>query len=139
MSPQTRGSIVLYHGTNARFERFDLAHAARPGMASNGHLGVWLAVDRSLALNFGEFCLDVRLTVAQAYLMSVGELRQLNERCSAECRDCPDDQVQEQACQFYARYREELCRQGFDVIFIQEIDGQVAMAIGLNPESLIIH
>lgn len=54
LHPGTSGEVRLYHGTNARFARFDMAFAARPGMAGNGNLGVWLASQRQVQLREAE-------------------------------------------------------------------------------------
>jgi hypothetical protein len=55
----------LYHGTDAEFEVFSLEFAQREGMASNGHLGIWLAVDEAVGQGFGSTCLTVEADFAK--------------------------------------------------------------------------
>jgi hypothetical protein len=132
--------MELFHGTTARFERFSLEYAARPGMAGNGFLGVWLAVRRELAAAFGGVCLTVRAEITKAYRMSVSELQKLNAECN---RLLPDDELDENATReterrFYSKIRDDLLAKGFDTIEIVEWDERVDMVVAMLPERLTI-
>lgn len=138
-TPALQGLVRMYHGTQERFEHFDLKFAARPGMSGNGHLGVWLAVTRELAERFGKTCLDVDVQVGKPYLMPLQELSRLNDRCNRLTRDMVDDaEVAKTERMFYRAYRMELLIQGYDIIYLEETDGRIEMAIGLVPDKLTI-
>jgi hypothetical protein len=131
--------MELFHGTNARFEQFSLDNAARPGMAANGFLGVWLAVNRELAECYGSYCLVVTADIGRAYRMPISELSRLHSDCRRSVDDIECPQAARAAeCRFYTRVREELLRRGFDAIEVVENDGQVEMVIGLEPARLSI-
>jgi hypothetical protein len=135
----TTGTVRMYHGTQERFERFSLDFAARPGMSGNGHLGVWLAVQRHLAECFGQTCLDVDAQVEKPYVMPLKELSRLNDQVGRLTRELDDDaEVAATERRFYAAYRVELLIQGYDIIYLEEADGRIEMAIGLVPDKLTI-
>lgn len=133
------GQFLVFHGTNAQFDRFSLDFAARPDMHGNGHLGVWLAAERDLAQCYGTHCLSVAIQVDQAYVMPIGELSKLCDQC---WRGAPEPQsevvAREHERQFFTAYRNSLIEQGFDTIYLREVDGAVDMVIGLLPERLTI-
>lgn len=141
--PQAPLTLTVFHGTDRQFERFSLDYAARPGMNPNGHLGVWLAMDRELAQRFGALCLEVNLTVDRPYWMSIRELMTLNDRCHRELwrdrdRELTEQESAEIGKQFYREYREQLLRQGYDTIYLVEKDDRVDMIIALCPDRLVI-
>ena len=133
------GTIRLHHGTSERFERFSLEFAARPGMSGNGHIGVWLAVQRSLAESFGKTCLDVDVQVEKPYIMPLQELSRLNDKVGRLTRELANDaEVAAMERRFYTAFRMELLILGHDIIYLQETDGRIEMAIGLVPAKLTI-
>lgn len=133
------GTIRLHHGTNERFERFSLNYAARPGMSGNGHLGVWLAVQPQVAELFGKTCLAVDARVEKPYLMPLKELSRLNDQVGRLTRELVDDvDVAAMERRFYTAFRMELLILGHDIIYLQETDGRIEMAIGLIPDKLTI-
>jgi len=133
------GTVRMYHGAQQRFERFSLDFAARPGMSGNGHLGVWLAVGRELAERFGKTCLDVDVRVEKPYVMQLQELSRLNNEVGRLTRElADDDEVAATERRIYTAYRTELIIQGYDIIYLQEPDGRIDMAIGLMPDKLSI-
>jgi hypothetical protein len=132
------GLVRMYHGTGKRFERFSLEFAARPTMSGNGHLGVWMAVDRALAERFGKVCLDVDVLVQQPYIMPLGELSKLNDQVRRITTELDDEDARVAERQFYTQRRTELRAQGYDIIYLEEVGGRVEMAIGLEPSRLTI-
>lgn len=131
--------LTLYHGTNAVFNAFTLDFAARPSMASNGFLGVWLAVDKAHAARFGTNCLTVLADVQNPRTIGISELMQWHKACGKLESPDPDDVVAREACRrFYTDIREQHLSQGFDAIQVQEQDGQVDIVIVLQPERLHI-
>lgn len=133
------GTVRLHHGTHERFERFSLDFAARPGMSGNGHLGVWMAVQQELAERFGQVCLDIDAHVEKPYLMPLQELVRLNDQVQRLTRELvDDDEVAATERRFYTAVRVELLVQGHDIIYLQEADGRIEMAIGLVPDKLSI-
>ena len=138
---ESQGRFRVYHGTNARFEQFSLDYAARPGMAGNGHLGIWLAVERSLAEKFGVYCLEVEIQVDRAYPMPLSELVRLHNDCNRETEafDYGSIECREREKTFYTNYRENLLAQGYDTVYLVESEGAIHMVIGLQPHRLHIH
>lgn len=133
------GTLRMHHGTVERFKQFSLDFAARPGMSGNGHLGVWLAVRRELAERFGKVCLDVDVEVAKPYIMPLQELSRMNDQVGRLTRELLDDaEVAATERRFYTAYRVELLIQGYDIIYLEETDGHIDMAIGLVPAKLSI-
>lgn len=133
------GRFLVYHGTNTLFEQFSLDYGARPGMSGNGHLGVWLAVDRDLAERFGSHCLQVAIEVGCAYRMPLRELADMNRACYAYGEHEPSSsEFRENERKFYTAYREKLINAGYDAIYLVESDDRVEMVIGLVPERLLI-
>ena len=143
MPPQAPITMTVFHGTDRHFERFSLDYAARPGMNPNGHLGVWLAMERELAQRFGPLCLEVNLTVDRPYWMPLRELMTLNDRCWRELwcdreRDLTRQEEADLGQRFYREYREQLLHQGYDTIYLVEKDQRVDMVIALCPDRLTI-
>lgn len=132
------GVVRMHHGTEKRFERFSLEFAARPTMSGNGHLGVWMAIERALAERFGAVCLDVDVLVQKAYVMPLRELAQLNEQLRRLTIGLANDDARGAEREFYVQRRTELLAQGYDIIYLQEAGGRVEMAIGLDPARLTI-
>ena len=132
------GTVRLYHGTAERFERFSLNFAARAGMSGNGHLGVWMAVQRELAERFGKACLAVEVQVDKPYIMPLQELSRLNDKVRRLTRDMTEDDAAATERNFYTAYRVELLVQGYDIIYLEETDGRIEMAIGLVLNKLSI-
>ena len=133
------GTVRLHHGTSERFERFSLDFAARPGMSGNGHLGVWMTVEPKVAELFGKTCLAVDAHVEKPYLMPLKELSRLNDQVGRLTRELDDDaEVAAMERRFYTAFRMELLILGHDIIYLQETDGRIEMAIGLVPDKLTI-
>lgn len=119
--------ISLFHGTNSEFESFSLKFAARPGMAGNGHLGIWLATTPDLAYRFGDICMVVEMNNPCVYEMDISELKTLHNEARGE-----DEFL------FYQGVRNKLMSQGFNAIAIIEGDGNCAMFVALDPGKLNI-
>lgn len=130
--------MKLFHGTSARFSHFSLDYAGRPGMSGNGHLGVWLAVDRSLAENFGGVCLEVEADIRNAYTMPLAELAAMNTHCCRQQLTLDDEALAEYERVYYTEKRQRLIAEGYDFIFLKEGRGTIDMGIGLIPERLTI-
>ncbi|KVP96508.1 hypothetical protein WJ97_11515 [Burkholderia ubonensis] len=108
-------------------------------MSGNGHLGVWLAVERELAERFGAHCLVVDIQVSKAYRMPLRELADMNRACYAYIEHAPDSsEFREHERKLYTAYREQRIKEGYDTIYLEESDGRVEMVIGLVPERLTI-
>jgi hypothetical protein len=125
----------LFHGTDADFEQFSLDFAVQSDRASNGHLGVWLAVDHELASRFGSCCLTVEADFACVYQMPLSELSTLHHKMPDPG---PDMDMRELERDYYAAVRERLSADGHDAIAVVELDGRVGMYIALQPERLRI-
>lgn len=138
VTPAMTGTVRMHHGTGERFERFSLDFAARPGMSGNGHLGVWLAVERELAGRFGKVCLDVDVQVETVYVMPLQQLSRMNNEVLRLTREMDDEAARDTERRFYVSYRTELLVQGYDIIYLEEADGRVEMAIALEPARLSI-
>lgn len=132
------GTVRMHHGTNKRFDRFSLEFAARPTMSGNGHLGIWMAIERALAERFGTVCLDVDVLVQNVYVMPLRELANLNEQARRITNDLDDEAARIAERDFYVQRRTELLAQGYDIIYLEEVGGRVEMAIGLDPARLTI-
>lgn len=133
-----RAPVRAYHGTSQLFDKFSLDYAARPDMCSNGHLGVWLAVDQSLAKSFGAHCLEVDLRTEKPFWLPYADLVKMHRECQQSSEDMPEDQEREHARLFYTAYREKLLSAGFDIVYLVEDHGGVDMVIGLVPDRLSI-
>ncbi|HGP3143524.1 TPA: hypothetical protein ACQQ5N_002778 [Pseudomonas aeruginosa] len=130
--------MILYHGTSALFDKFDLSFAVRDGMAGNGHLGVWLATDQDVAMSFGEYCLEVSANFSKTYSMDIGYLSRLNSECCKLYRDFSGGSLREAEFGFYRDVRERLVSAGYDSIAIREFGGEIRMYVALLPELLCI-
>lgn len=127
-----------YHGTNAAFNEFSLDFAARPGMALNGHLGVWLATSPTDGQRFGALCLTVALNTQKSLTIPLHDLKELHKQLVQRTHAMTLEDALELGRQTYIEYRERLTSQGIDTLYIQEDDGAVDMLIGLVPSRLEI-
>jgi hypothetical protein len=137
LGTSSSGIFRVYHGTNAEFTRFSMEFAARPGMAGNGHLGVWVAATNGVAKSFGTRCLIVHMQVDKAYRMPIGELAAMNRHCSHQEFDSRGAQDAYDRA-YYTQYRQKLLVGGFDCIFLEESEGHIEMGICLDPSKLYI-
>lgn len=131
------GVFRVYHGTNAEFTRFSMDFAARPGMAGNGHLGIWVGATNSVARAFGTKCLIVHMEVRKAYRMPVSELAAMNRHCRSQELETEAEMTAYERS-YYTQFRRKLLADGFDCIYVDESDGQVEMGICLDPSNLHI-
>ncbi len=131
------GVFRVYHGTNAEFKRFSLDFAARPGMAGNGYLGVWVGATNDVAKSFGANCLIVHMEVRLAYRMSVGELAAMNRHCTSRVFETDTESAAYERT-FYTQFRQKLLAEGYDCIYVVESDDSVGMGICLDPRNLHI-
>lgn len=129
--------MQLFHGTSATFKSFSLDEAARPGMSSNGHLGVWLAVEADLAERFGSRCLTVEATFDRIHALPIGMLSRMNRDARRLALAAPEDPDEAEKV-FYIAQRETFLDQGIDALALTEIDGRCDMMIALRPERLKI-
>lgn len=125
--PQRR-TVTLYHGTEAQFESFSLAHRCSGAGTSVGRLGIWLAQCPSDALSFGSTVLTVEADWKAPYAMPIEELSQLHVD-SAAVGDID---------RFFDEQRQRLLALGYDSIAVLEGDGRPRSVIALDPESLRI-
>lgn len=130
--------MPYYHGTNEVFEKFSLDFAARPGMASNGHLGIWLAKDLTLASRFGKVCLLVDVQSTKAADIDIGEISLWHRQCGKVGWWLSEEEASIKEREFYAEKRRALLYQGYDLINVIEVDGKTDMSIGLIPENLSV-
>jgi hypothetical protein len=131
------GNFRVYHGTDAKFERFNMDFAARPNMSGNGHLGVWVAAAYNVGKVFGERCLIVHMRVDKAYRMPLSELAEMNRHCQKQAGEDPEKLAAYERV-YYSQVREKLLAEGFDCIYVEESDGRVEMGIALDPGKLVI-
>ncbi len=119
--------LELFHGTDAYFKQFSMDFAGRKGMASNGHLGVWLAMDRELAHPCG------------VSVVGISELKEWHEAAGRLEREAPDpDKGREAAANFYRRLRADFMAEGSDFLRIQEKDGATLTCVALDPAILLV-
>lgn len=108
-------------------------------MFGNGHLGVWLAERRDLAECSGSICLDVNVRVDNPYIMTVQELSSMNDKVRRLTQELDDeDGIAATERRFYTAYQVELLVHGYDIVYLEEKDGRIDIAIGLVLNKLSI-
>ena len=134
-------SVSLYHGTSASFNSFSLEFAVSSEHAANGHLGIWLAVEKSVACRFGTKCLECEVEFKNIFSITVTELYDINQKCRKliQSGENPEpENIRAVETKFYAEIRSALLEQGYDGIAVLEFDGRIDMYIALYPEQVFI-
>lgn len=116
--------IVLFHGTNNEFDRFDEKHInSRNDTHSNSALGFWFFKNKNFASYAGKFILKVEVDIKNPYQISIFDLAKISQiNLNSE---------------YYTYMREKLINEGYDSIEIIEKDGDCSIVVVLKSD--IIH
>jgi hypothetical protein len=121
--------MILYHGTDQKFEAFDNAFlASRPTGHANGYLGVWASLTPYLPMGFGGDVLVLNLKSDRLLELDYMIVRKMS-----------DDQFYvEDVRAFYRGQAEEWMNQGYDFVVVKEMDETFGNFIILNPSIIEI-
>jgi hypothetical protein len=121
--------MILYHGTDQKFEAFDEAYfASRPTGHANGALGVWASLTPCLPMGFGADVLVLKLKSACLLELDYMVVRQMSD----------DDAYAEDITTFYRDSAQEWKGAGYDVAVVKEMDETLGNFIILDPENIEI-
>ena len=130
--------MLYYHGTNSVFAQFNIDCDVRPDAASNGHLGIWLAIEKTLAYKFGRYCLAVEVQIGKAYDMPIDELSRMHQHCLKVCPNLDEAEADGFERKFYTEKRLGLLEAGYDFIRVVEVNGRSDMGVCLVAENLSV-
>lgn len=119
--------MILYHGSDKQFSKFDRQYAVQEGRADNGYFGVHLTSEREIAKRFGKYLYTVEYD-ANTYNITIAEF----SRMYAESAMVSDTKA------FYDSHRTELLACGFNLVHIVENTEKSVMYIALDEDNLKI-
>lgn len=123
--------MIVFHGTEHYFERFDLSRLGRSGgeRATNGALGVHVGTSTMIPRMFDGSVLVLEIEDPIVEIHPLSELKRIHNLGSHD-----DDQ----GFKRYEQYRQEKLSAGINVIGFREMDGQIDHAIILDLDKISI-
>lgn len=120
---------TVYHASNHDFDFPNYEHiVSNRTNHKNGELGLWCAFSHQWIKGFGENIYE--LTYKNENIKQIS-FHDFYKKCNM--KNAPDEKEEED---FYLLWREELMKEGFDVLEIVESSGSIDMLIVLNFDAI---